>query len=70
MDANVDTVSLHDPDAVVLALPLLLLLLRPNASEPRSEAKPLLSSTQKVVASRTITSLDGDRKMNAHVYTD
>lgn len=41
MDANVDTVSLHDPDAVVLALPLLLLLLlRPN---PRSEAKPLFS---------------------------
>lgn len=40
MDANVDTVSLHDPDAVVLALPLLLLLLRPN---PMSEAKPLFS---------------------------
>lgn len=45
MDANVDTVSLHDPDAVVLWLPLLLLLLRPN---PRalvgSQAPPFLDA--------------------------
>lgn len=40
VDANVDAVSLHDPDTVVFALPRLLLLLRPN---PRLEAKPLFS---------------------------